>query len=72
MEDGSSADAEINERAEKIPDDFFHTVEGHPTPPLMRKKKKASVVTAVFTTAEAIKILCEMFTRSIRQPLFYI
>ena len=72
MEDGPAAQEEINERANKVPDNFFHTVEGHPTPPLMRKKKKASVVTAVFTTAEAIKILCEMFTRSIRQPLFYI
>ncbi|MBC8283027.1 MAG: hypothetical protein H8E32_04380 [Nitrospinae bacterium] len=66
MEDSSSADTKINERAEQVPDDFFHIVEGHPTPPFITKKKKARVVTRVFTTAEAIKILCEIFTRSIR------
>ena len=56
MEDGPAAQEEINERANKVPDNFFHIVEGHPTPPLMIKKKKANVVTSVFTTADAIRI----------------
>ncbi len=64
----ATAHTKINEGSKKIPYDFFHLVEGHPTPPLITKKKKASVVTNVFTIADAIRILCEMFTRSMRQP----
>jgi hypothetical protein len=56
VEHGSCANAKINECAKQVPDNFFHIVEGHPTPPLMIKKKKANVVTSVFTTADAIKI----------------
>ena len=37
VEDGSPADAEIDERASKVPNNFFHVVEGHPTPPLMTR-----------------------------------
>jgi len=70
VENGSSANTKINEGTHKIPDNFFHIVEGHPTPPLITRKKKASVVTSVFTSADAIKIFWEIFTRSIRQPLF--
>jgi hypothetical protein len=56
VEDGPAAHEEINERANKIPYCFFHIIEGHPTPPLMIKKKKANVVMSVFTTADAIRI----------------
>jgi hypothetical protein len=56
VEDGTAAHEEINERSNQIPYNFFHIVEGHPTPPLMIRKKKATVVTSVFTTADAIKI----------------
>jgi hypothetical protein len=56
VEDGPAAHEEINERASKIPYCFFDIIEAHPTPPLMIKKKKARVVTSVFTTADAIII----------------
>ena len=39
VEDGATADAEINERAEQVPDNLFHIIEAHPTPPLIIKKK---------------------------------
>jgi hypothetical protein len=56
VDDGAATYAKINECAEQVPYNFFHIVEGHPTPPLMIKKKKANVVTSVFTTADAIRI----------------
>jgi hypothetical protein len=68
VEDGAAADEEVNERAHQIPYYIFHVVEGHPTPPLMIRKKKANVVTTVFTTADAINIFCEMPTKSMGQP----
>jgi len=55
VEYGPCANTKINERAKQVPDNFFYVIEGHPTPPLMIKKKKARVVTSVFTTADAIK-----------------
>ena len=68
MEDGAAAHTKINERARQVPDDFFHIIEAHPTPPLMIKKKKASVVTTVFTTADAIRILWDMPTKFMDKP----
>jgi hypothetical protein len=37
VEYGSPADAEIDERSSKVPNNFFHVVEGHPTPSLMKR-----------------------------------
>ena len=37
VEDCSPADAEIDERASKVPNNFFNIVEGHQTLPLMTR-----------------------------------
>jgi hypothetical protein len=37
VEDGSPADAEIDECTSKVPNKFFHVVECHSTPPLMTR-----------------------------------
>jgi hypothetical protein len=37
VKDGSPADGEIDERTSKVPNNFFHVVEGHPALPLMTR-----------------------------------
>ena len=71
VEHSSPSNAQINECTKKVPYNFFHFVEGHLIPPLITKKKKARVVMRVLTTADTIIILCEMFTRFIRQLFIF-
>ena len=69
MEHRASSNTKINKGTKKVPHDFFYVLEGHPVFPVIKKKKKARVVTTVFINADASMILCEIFKSFIRQGI---
>ena len=69
MEHGAYSNTKINKGTKKVPYDFFYVLEGHPAPLLIKKKKKARVVTTVFINADATMILCEIFKSFIWQGI---
>jgi len=69
MEYCAASNATINKGTQKIPNNFFYSLKGHPVAPLIIKKKNAAVVTIVFTNADTTIILCEIFKRFIIYPI---